>query len=759
MRLLFYVLLSVLMFGASCSSEQVENNVFIPGEKSGVLLVTAEDGHWVTSNISGRKAVTLKEGTTPKSSFLYFQLSPEMKKFAGSDFYIIADIYTDGLKIVNVSYNTDSSPYTNAPTILLFGNKEWKRSYTHITDANLKGAQNAGADFRLSNVEGLAVSRLEIVKEKPNINVKPINEIISEYMKGNPMETDMFYTYGNDADESSAILYKTLGVTSIESYVTWETCESKGEGQWDWSRWDKQVKILKDAGLKWVPFLILSPAYSTPDWFRASKEHVPCRCLEHGIDSKIESLWNPYLPARIERFIAEFAKRYRDADVIESVLLGIQGDFGEAIYSVFGGGWTFNIPGEYHNHMGYWCGDPYALKAFRNDMQKKYKDISLLNKAWGTKYASFDVIEMPGRGDELQSFVNSLQKGDPGNRRRWIDFIDWYRKSMTDLSDWWMKITRKYFPDTPIYLCTGGDSKPELGSNFAEQCRVSAKHNAGVRITNEASNYANNFMVTRWVASAGKHYGAYFGFEPAGTEDAKGIVARIYNATASGANQLHDYSPNVVGSANTIDVLKNHFKYLFHVPKPIVPVAVWYPNVSLTLKWGGYLEKTAKLRDYTDVDFVDESMLRTGALKHNKILVIVHGNVMEPSDANKIASWIIRGGRAIVMDVPKFESVEGDNKPEITLFANQSKGRKLGKGSIIRVSGWDNLASELRKTLDELNLPVYDLEEDGIYGTQINDNELLFLNTKKTKNITIKRGDASINAEILGETITRVNLK
>ncbi len=92
-----------------------------------------------------------------------------------------------------------------------------------------------------------------------------------------------------------------LGVTSIESYVTWETVEGKKEGEWDWSRWDEQVRVLKEHGLKWVPFLILGPAYSTPDWFRESSEHYGCRCLEHGIQSKVESLWNPNLPKRIDR--------------------------------------------------------------------------------------------------------------------------------------------------------------------------------------------------------------------------------------------------------------------------------------------------------------------------------------------------------------------------------------------------------------------------------------------------------------------------
>ncbi len=250
----------------------------------------------------------------------------------------------------------------------------------------------------------------------------------------------------------------------------------------------------------------------------------------------------------------------------------------------------------------------------------------------------------------------------------WIDFIDWYRGAMTKWADCGWVLPGSTFPNTPIYLCTGGDVKTPFGSNFAEQTRVAAKHGAGVRITNEASDYKTNFSYTGWVASAGKHYNTFFGFEPAGEENENGIVARIYNATASGANQLFDYPSNVSSSKNRIDVQQKHLKYLFHVAEPIVPVALWYPNVSLTLKWGGFLEKSALFRDYTDFDFMDETMLGTGALDQHKILVIIQGDVMETTDATRIADWVKKGGHVIVMDVPRFESVEATPEPEKILF-------------------------------------------------------------------------------------------
>lgn len=755
MRIFLFFLSMIIIMSASCSAQNLQPYKI---GQSGVNVVFAEDGQWQKTNIAGRDAVTLVPNTKPRSEYMYFQVSPDIRANIGSDFYLTVDIYADGFRLVRVEYNSESSPYTGGASFTVVGTGQWQKTVVHVTGAKLSAAQNGGADFRFFGGNDMKIGDVEISKTKPDINTPSVKDMLSDYLKKNPRRTDMFYTFGNDADETTGILFKSLGVTSVESYVTWETCERKGEGQWDWTQWDKQVKILKDSELKWVPFLILGPAYSTPNWFRASKEHVPCQCLEHSIDSKVESLWNPNLPARIDRFIAEFAKRYKDSGVIESILLGIQGDFGEAIYSVSGGGWTFDVPGVYHNHQGFWCGDPYALASFKKFAAKRYKTIDALNSTWGTTYQSFDQVDFPGRGKALEAFRSILPNADPTIRRRWIDFVDWYRESMTNWSDWWMKTTRKYFPETPIYLCTGGDAPPEHGSNFAEQCRVAAKHKAGVRITNEGSFYPSNFMVTRWVASAGKHYGSYFGFEPAGPEDEKGIVVRIYNATASGANQLHDYNPNVINSSVTMNVQRKNFQYLFNVPNPVVPVAVWYPNVSLTLKWGGFLEKTAKLRDYTDMDFVDESMLRTNALKSNKILVIMHGDVMESADAEKIAKWIKAGGRAIVMGVPKFQSVEKTTAPEEALFGVTPNGRKLGKGSITRVSNWDALASELRKTSTELGLPVYDLVQDGLYGTQINAKEFLFLNTGDSKKVAIDYRDKVSEVDAAGGTITRYSI-
>lgn len=755
-----FALLSVLFILASIQCLAAPVAVWEPGQASGVELITSEDGRWEQRKVNGREAAVLIEQDSPPNHYLYFRFTPDMRSKVGSEVYLVFDFLDEGMGIIGTQFNSADTAYAAGGDVVLIGSGKWTRGLAHLKGARFTGAQNGGADFRLGYVGPMTVSRLEVHTSKPGERVPTNQERLMQNDANVPAPNDMFYTFGNDADENTAPLYKSLGVTSIESYVTWETCERNGEGLWDWSQWDKQVKVLKDNGLKWVPFLILGPAYSTPGWFRASHDHFPCRCLEHGTDSKIESLWNPNLPKWIDRFIGEFAKRYRDSGVIESVLLGIQGDFGEAIYSVSGGGWTFIVPGEYHNHAGFWCDDKYALADYRRFLGERYKGPQALSRAWSLNLESIDDVDFPGRGEKLKAFRERAAKGEPGARRQWLDFVDWYRDSMTRWSDWWIEVTRKHFPDTPIYLCTGGDAPPEHGSNFAEQCRVAAKHGAGVRITNEGSNYAANFAMTRWVASAGKHYGAYYGFEPAGPEDTNGIVARIYNATASGANQLHDYNPNIVNSRAAIEQQRKHMKYLFRVQKPVVPVALWYPNVSMTLNWGTFLAEAAKLRDYTDFDYLDESMLRSGALSRYKVLLVIHGPVMETTDARRLAAWAKAGGRVLVMDVPTLESVEGTEEPETTLFGRQPNGRSLGKGGVRRVAGWDAMASELGNTLSALKLAGPPPKADGVYATQIATDRFLFLNvTGSDVSVEIDHGGRKTSAAIAAGTITDVELR
>src|SRR5690606_1693916 len=112
-------------------------------------------------------------------------------------------------------------------------------------------------------------------------------------------------------------------------------------------------------------------------------------------------------------------------------LLGITGDFGEAIYPVTGTTWTQVTPGPYHTHAGYWCGDPLAEADFRQAMQDRYGgDLARLNAVWGTDYVQPSEITLPNLRipDGLEGFradeptpPGTYPVGTPQDRRRWLD--------------------------------------------------------------------------------------------------------------------------------------------------------------------------------------------------------------------------------------------------------------------------------------------------------------------------------------------------
>ncbi|HZK69099.1 MAG TPA: hypothetical protein VFC36_05840 [Paludibacter sp.] len=174
----------------------------------------------------------------------------------------------------------------------------------------------------------------------------------------------------------------------------------------------------------------------------------------------------------------------------------------------------------------------------------------------------------------------------------------------------------------------------------------------------------------------------------------------------------------------------------------------------------GYIDMAAQFRDYTDFDYVDESILRTGALSHYKVLVIIKGEVMEPSDAKRIFDWSKKGGRVIVMDVPKFESVEGTRETEDILFGNKgSNDRILGRGRIVRVNDLDGPSAAFKNTMLELKLPTCDLIKDNVFATQIGKDSWLFLNTNdKESIINFVLPSGLYSAPVNQGTITKIDL-
>ncbi len=613
---------------------------------TGLSVPSAGDGMNTPETIGG---VSARRVSGDRSGYLYVVIDHPAYAQGPVDVYVIVEVLDEAFGRVSIQYDKDdpapdvASKYTAAgDTLLLTGSGQWRRGVFYLPALRLGHGQNMGADFRLAG-HHFAVRSLTVTPHRPaeyDLDQPLDPEVLRQIAVARPAGMEL--TFGNDAGPADAALFKALSVTSVESYVHWASVEPE-PGCWDWSKWDRQVATLQKAGLKWVPFLIAGPAYATPLWFQNSGDSHVYRCLEHGRDSRVQSLFNPRLRPQIERFLQAFAARYRDTGVIESVLLGVTGIYGESIYPAGPeGGWTAGYTGEYHNHAGWWAGDALAVAAFRRDVQARYGTIVALNAAWGTAHRSFD---------DVAAF---LPDQAPNDRAR-ADFVEWYQRAMTDWSTFWVQAARRAMPDTPIYLCTGGDGDPMLGADFAAQTAAIAPTGAGVRITNEGSSYTHNFSLTREVATATRHYGTFCGFEPAAAVDANGVIGRIYNATASGARQLHDYTPNTLGrDAAALRNLRTYASLL--VPRrPRVDAACYLSRETWALDpqaIGPTYQLARVLRDAVDVDFVTRRSAIDGHLRQYRVLVLAESPVLELGAAEAIEAWVRSGGTLIAATRP-----------------------------------------------------------------------------------------------------------
>ncbi|MEN6520449.1 MAG: family 14 glycosylhydrolase [Armatimonadota bacterium] len=681
------------------------------------------------------------------ASYLYFDYNAAAGRLR-RPVYIAIEYFDEDFGSFQIQYDSvsdkagDQGAYKSGASELLLDSRKWRKVIFELPDARFDGRQNMGADFRLVCSGHLLVRRVTVEMEHSDEFVcvpQPMSERIkaSRGRLSPPKNVQITFscpdaTYVNEAERVFRDLrllaprMKALGVTSVETYVKWNFIEPSPDN-WDWSFYDGIVSILRENGLRWNPFIIIGPAYATPAWFRDSGESVFATCLEHGTASKIQSIWNPVLSSRVDRFMSKFAEHYGPTHTIESIMVGISGDFGEAIYPAFGGGWTEVVPGKYHTHPGYWCGDSYAREDFRKHIENKFSSIEELNKAWGADYTEFTQVE-PFVPDNSRS------------ARVKLDMIQWYRDSMTNWSSSWLATVRKYFPCTDLYLCTGGDGQPMHGSDFSAQCKSAAKYDAGVRITNEASDYAFNFTLTRLIASASKNYGSYCAFEPAGDVTPNGITSRIYNAVTSSARGIHTYYPTILTQAGGIASWSNSYKWLGTRVTKYPPIAVLFPQTAFTLKGGGINEKIKPLRDAVDFDLIDESMIRDGALKHYKVLVILDGKVLEREDIDKIMEWVRGGGIAVTCNYGGFSTVEGDESQFHEMFDTTSTKlhsvKVIGSGLTVYVSSsWEEgqkpVVEEITRALDNLSTRVRanlvpDGHVDGVYVTGIDSGWLIY---------------------------------
>ncbi len=444
-------------------------------------------------------------------------------------------------------------------------------------------------------------------------------------------------------------IYRAMGVSAIQSYVRWSSVE-KDEGVWDWTCYDWVVEKAKAFGMRWVAFIMIGPHYAMPKWWLEVGNDRKNRCLEHGEESWVQSIWSDAMLPAVERFMQAFAAHYPE-QIVESVMLGPAGDFGETTTNgVF-------TRGLYHTHVGYWCGEDAAVEDLRRTMEERYGSIERLNEEWHTEYASFEELR-------------PVQRHEAASLHQWTEQVGWYVDRMTWWTEEWGRITRSALPYTPVYIAAGGAGDPPRAATWSGQMRVLKPSNVGARVTNEGGDYAFNFAYTSWAGVCCDWWGLPFGNEPWGGDmSGNGVLGRIFNAITLGADNFWIYDGHMRSDASR-KALEAGLPYLDGTVSRANRVAVYYPWTHFVVNdEHGFSEKglrdifwpqVEELRDILDFDLVDDGLVAEGILRNYDFLIVLQGTVYEHGELERLAEWVRRGGVLVTHNIGLPGTVDGD---------------------------------------------------------------------------------------------------
>lgn len=555
---------------------------------------------------------------------------------------------------------------------------DWQEAKNaHLKIAGLQYLKSLRVFPQIDRLEWDSLAAEVPVEVTPMVNLERPMEISSSVgVMGVGVPQDLKNALDNMREY--APLAKTLGFTSAECFVRWDLLEPS-PGVFDFSHYDRIVDEIVRYGLKWYPNLVVTSAFALPPWYYESESNVGFTCLEHRETNQSPSIWNSATRDHVSRVLKAFGEHYEPMGVLEAVRLGPSGNFGEAQFPAGAGkecGYQYELM---HAHIGWWAGDSHAKLDFQGFLSERYGTIEGVNAAWETDFASFSEIE-------------PQLPGTYRTRRGRLDMTEWYTDSMTLWCEFWAREARKAMPNTMIYQSSGGWGFRETGTDFTGQAESMREIAGGIRLTNETNSFEQNVYATRLAATAARLYGIGLGYEPAGSMFARGVVARIFNTVSTNGSNFYTHHQAFLRDPNAVDNWVRDYHLLDLRQRPIIDVAVYYPETMNQLDDGtfrhlyawGFNPRAAEIRRRIDVDYLDERLIREGFLDRYTVLVFCWGKVI-PADVMEIVDlWLRAGGTVILPSFPRglYETVEGNTD----IFRSWHRG-DTGEGSFHRFQG------------------------------------------------------------------------
>jgi hypothetical protein len=445
-------------------------------------------------------------------------------------------------------------------------------------------------------------------------------------------------------DERLLQTLKETGVKVIETRLVWTDLE-KEPGHFDWTRLDRDIGLIRQAGFKAGIF----PWFQHPPAWENSLTRL--QCLEHGGSSSIISLWDPGLLVKYDELYQALAECYQET--IDFLYVGIYGDYGEVLYPTGVKHYYFSPP---HGHAGYWCGDALARQDFQAWLLNQYGDIGRLNAAWQTSFAAFDADLMPGLPLERN------------NLARRLDFARWYTQALLQFTEKVCRIARSRFPATRLGIPLGSIQESlELGQIKSEAVRIAAKYQILARWTGVAhlNRFDRSNTCSRRISSPARFYGTGFGTEAALILAADNAAPALYESLANSAVVIHNDPGNIVRSLPVQLKNKDVLRWL-----PIqCPIAVFYPlegeqchclgkRSDVCRPFQGespgsgrkadeitpFLDACQSMRARFDFEIFDSLMIMNGCLAGIRDLIIPLACPLPEKAAGLICGWLSQGG-------------------------------------------------------------------------------------------------------------------
>ncbi|MDD5604110.1 MAG: beta-galactosidase [Eubacteriales bacterium] len=510
-------------------------------------------------------------------------------------------------------------------------------------------------------------------------------------------------------DDIAVQLHK-FDVDVVETRAVWYSVEPRS-GVLDWSHLDNYFDAIERAGFKIGVFTWFQ---HPPSWYDPRHEtHARLKCLEHGEESSVLSLWDPKTAEVYGRLYKELSGRYKNR--IKYLYVGMYGDYGEV---QFVQGVRHYLFSPSHGHTGFWCGDAHARKSYADWLQSRYLSINKLNESWSSdsvscyNYKSWNDDFMPALPLEINSLALKM------------DFIEWYTGSLYEFCYRVCETARKYFPDTLCGIPVGCvNEKAYLGQIKSKSAKMASEFGCVTRFTGMAhlESFPLSNTVAKRVSGAAHFYGGKFANEAALHLDRENAMNALYECLANDAVIIHDDPQNMI---RAIDIHKTYRNKL-SVSRPVTDISVFYPlegemlmclePLSVAeLKSGKvdphnrrtmntFFRECAELRLKADFDICDSHMIDDGYLAGIRELIILCSCPIPKSTARKILDWVRQGGRLCIYDNSDPWILNGNKSlAEISASAGvlPEHGYNNCRGGVYLISEWpvyEPYASILKK--------------------------------------------------------------